>query len=150
MQLALPGRRVSALQEGGQLVRGTGRGGTGDKSSDDIEGHQGQRIGGHGRDDRRPEVGAFGIVQPLGHHTNDGVHGAISIRHDPSPDYSWISMKPLMPGRVAQDCHWFRPVYVISSPKRAAQHWVHSQDVKELPRHERPAQSGHLVAVANR
>ena len=60
--------------------------GAGAKSSDDVEGHQGQRIGGHGRDDRRPEVRAFGIVQPLGHHANDGVWRAVSIRHDPSAD----------------------------------------------------------------
>src|SRR6476659_8040167 len=36
-QLALRGRRVRALQEGGQLVRGTRGRGTGGKSSDDIK-----------------------------------------------------------------------------------------------------------------
>ena len=54
-----------------------------------------------------------------------------------SPDHSWISAKPLMPGRVAQDGNWFRPVYVIFSLQRAAQRRVHSQDVKELTRYER-------------
>ena len=150
IQRALPGRGVRALQEGAQLVGGTRRRGTGGKSSDDIKGHQGQRLGRQGRDHRRPEVGASGIVQTLGHHADNGVHDAFAIRHDLAADDSRVGVKPVAPGGVAQDCHRFRPVDVISWPKPAAQHWTRSQDVKELPRHERPAQSRHLVAVPNR